>query len=947
MLSCLRSIHPKLLFMLLLCGACSDPEPRPADEGRWSIVVESEAAALTSVHGRGSDDVWMVGADDGEGPVVLNWNGQSWRRLSTGFVGDLWWVQALDNGSVLMSGSDAHVLAYRNGEFERLPSPGLGKHIVFGLWASSDKDLYAVGSTAGRNGFVWHYDGEAWRDLPLPNEIPQNDNHDIPAFFKVWGASAGDVWVVGSRGVVLRGNAREGFSYLDSGTDAALFTVHGSEGRALMVGGDAEGQLLEISDLSDADFMNQAPDDTPLLQGVYAVDDRSAWAVGLGASVYHSGSGAWREVPTNLRVPVESLHAVWVDSEGGVWAVGGNVLSNDLDGGVAIHHGAGVTPFTLEHGEAPAPSCPRGAIDPEPDASMARRWNEQLLNAIRRDTPRPTVHARNLFHFSLAVWDAWSAYDEIAQGYVTGDKVDLDEVEDIEAAREEAIAYAAYRLLSYRYESAIGGEVTIACLGAFMEELGYDPDRSDAEGSAPSEVGNRVGAAVIEAFADDGCNEQNNYADPDEYEPDNPLLVVDDPGTHLDHPLIWQKLVLAEAVTQNGIVQGSGAQPYIGAHWRNVTPFALERSASGVPYFAGDSPPTELDDDLIDAVVEIIRKSAELDLSDGERWDISPGGYGNNSLGSDAGEGHPENPITGQPYEAQEVRRGDFTRVLAEFWADGPSSETPPGHWNTLANEVSYHPDFERRLFGEGDELDPLAWDVHLYLALNGAVHDAAIAAWELKREYVTARPISLVRYLAGLGQRTDPELPAYDEGGLPLVDGLIELITDDTVEAGERHAHLARYVGELALRSWRGEPGDRERELGGVGWVRALDWIPYQRRTFVTPAFPGYTSGHSTFSRSAAQTLTELSGSEYFPGGLGEFVAEPGYLFFEYGPSEPVRLQWATYFDAADQAGQSRLWGGIHIRNDDYDGRRIGSVVGSQAVAKARQYFEGTARGR
>lgn len=928
------------LAALLLCGACGEPELL-VTQSHWSVVVESEAAALTSVHGRDKNDVWMVGADAGDGPLVLHWNGERWRRFSTGYQGDLWWVQALDDGSVLMSGSEAQILAYRDGRFERLPSPGLGKHIVFGFWAADDDDLYAVGSTAGRNGFVWHYDGNVWRDLPLPSEIPQNDRHDIPAFFKVWGASADDVWVVGGGGVVLRGNARDGFSYLDSGTEAALFTIHGTRERALIVGGGAEGQLLEVGDLEEPDFVNQAPEGAPLLQGVHAVDSHSAWAVGLGASVYHSASGPWREVVTDLRVPVESLHAVWVDPEGGVWAVGGNVLSNDLDGGVAIHRGPTVTHLTLEPGAAPPTSCPHGAIDPEPSASMARRWNEQLLNAIRRDTPRPTVHARNLFHFSLAVWDAWAAYDEGAAGVVTDDKVELDEVDDIEAAREEAIAYAAYRLLEYRYRSAIGGDVTRACLDAFMLELGYDPAQTDATGDAPSEVGNRIGEAVIEAFADDGCNEQNNYADPDRFEPDNPLLVVDEPGARLEHPLVWQRLVLAEAVTQNGIAQGSGAQPYIGAHWRNVTPFALERSEPGAPYFAGDNPPTAFDDDLIDAVVEIIRKSAELDPSDGERWDISPAGYGNNPLGSDQGQGHAVNPVTGRPYQAQPVLRGDFTRVLAEFWADGPNSETPPGHWNTLANYVSYHPQFERRLFGKGDELDPLAWDVHVYLALNGALHDAAIAAWELKREYVSARPISLVRYLAGLGQRSDPELPAYHEGGLPLIDGLIELITEETVEPGERHAHLGRYVGELALRSWRGEPGDRARELGGVGWVRALDWIPYQRRTFVTPAFPGYTSGHSTFSRSAAQVLAELSGSEYFPGGLGEFVAEPGYLFFEYGPSETVKLQWATYYDAADQAGQSRLWGGIHIRNDDYDGRKIGSLVGSGAVAKARLYFE------
>jgi hypothetical protein len=147
-----------------------------------------------------------------------------------------------------------------------------------------------------------------------------------------------------------------------------------------------------------------------------------------------------------------------------------------------------------------------------------------------------------------------------------------------------------------------------------------------------------------------------------------------------------------------------------------------------------------------------------------------------------------------------------------------------------------------------------------------------------------------------------------------------------------------------VAVRSWRGEPGDRKTELGGVAWIRAADWIPYQRRTFVTPAFPGYISGHSTFSRAAAVVLATLTGSDFFPGGSGSYRAEPGYLFFEQGPSAPVALAFATYFDAADQAGQSRIWGGIHVSHDDFDGRRTGAIVGALAVERAQAYFDGSA---
>jgi len=110
-----------------------------------------------------------------------------------------------------------------------------------------------------------------------------------------------------------------------------------------------------------------------------------------------------------------------------------------------------------------------------------------------------------------------------------------------------------------------------------------------------------------------------------------------------------------------------------------------------------------------------------------------------------------------------------------------------------------------------------------------------------------------------------------------------------------------------------------------------------------VTPAFPGFTSGHSTFSRSAAEVMTLFTGSPWFPDGLGEFVAKKDqYLTFERGPSVDVHLQWGTYYDAADQAGQSRLAGGIHVYADDFTGRMTGSAAGIGAFNKALEYFAG-----
>src|SRR5207344_2672374 len=80
--------------------------------------------------------------------------------------------------------------------------------------------------------------------------------------------------------------------------------------------------------------------------------------------------------------------------------------------------------------------------------------------------------------------------------------------------------------------------------------------------------------------------------------------------------------------------------------------------------------------EMKDWLVEVIRKTAQIDGADPATIDISPGGYGHNSLGANDGHGWAKNPVTGQPYAPQVVPVSDFARVMAEFWADGPRSET-------------------------------------------------------------------------------------------------------------------------------------------------------------------------------------------------------------------------------------------------------------------------------
>jgi hypothetical protein len=590
------------------------------------------------------------------------------------------------------------------------------------------------------------------------------------------------------------------------------------------------------------------------------------------------------------------------------------------------------------------PTCAATASIENPGWTVARRWDEALLDAIRRALPNPPVHARNLFHTSVAMWDAWAAYDPTASGYIVKEKLTAS---NVAAARNEAISYAAYGVLTSRFVKAVGGSESISEFANVMDSLCYPLDVTTTEGNDPAALGNRIAKAVLAYGLDDGSNQANAYAAPD-YKPVNPPMVVASPATAMVDPNRWQPLQLEHMISQNGIPVENGVQQAVGPHWGHVKGFAVpDGGDAGTPFDPGAPPhlgDPVTDQAYKDQAVEVIRDSSQLDAANGVTIDISPGVRGNNTLGANDGTGHPVNPATGQPYAPNVVKQGDYTRALTEFWADGPKSETPPGHWNVVANKVGDELDPNLKVGGKGVAVDRLEWDVKLYLALNGATHDAAIAAWGLKGHYDSVRPISMIRYMGGKGQSSDPSLPSYDKDGLPIVPGLVELITEETTAAGQRHAALAGHEGEIAILAWAGNPEDPKTQTSGSAWIRAVEWVPYQLPTFVTPAFQGFTSGHSTFSRAAAEVLVGFTGNEYVPGGLDEWTTKPGELKVEVGPSTDVTLQWATYYDAADMAGQSRLYGGIHIAADDFNGRVTGSACGKEAWARAQLYYVGQA---
>lgn len=627
--------------------------------------------------------------------------------------------------------------------------------------------------------------------------------------------------------------------------------------------------------------------------------------------------------------------------------------------------------------------------------SMAREWNEQVLFAITKDKGRPTIHSRNLYHTSAAMYDSWAAYEPTYDTWLLGktrggyfcafEGVDIPtDPEELKAAREETMSFAVYRLVLHRFQDAPGFDLILNSINDFMDSHGYDRFNvsQDYINNGPAELGNYIANEIIAYGFQDGANEANGYAN-EFYEVENDTVFPQQPGNpDIINPNQWQVISLTNQIGQDGNPL-SAAPPALSPEWGNMVPFSMseddmvtkQRSGHdwniyhdpGPPPYLNPEDTTGFEDMYKWAFMMVSVWQSHNDPDDGVLWDISPASIGNVPSypttfeeldefydyfnGGETSQGWDINPKTGMPYEPQIVKRADYTRVLAEFWADGPDSYTPPGHWFEIVNRaVLDHPDFERTWMGEGEELDDLEYDVKLYFGLGGSVYDAAISAWSIKGYYDYIRPVSAIRYLCDQGQSTDPNLSNFSPAGVPLLPGYIEVVEEGDPLAGDMNEH----VGKIKLYTWRGpdyieyadttNPFDPQDPINhaGVGWILGENWWPWQRPNFVSPPFPGYISGHSTFSSTAAEYMERVTGDAFFPGGMGEFEAvQDEFLHFEQGPSETITLQWATYRDASDQTSLSRIWGGIHPPVDDIAGRLIGMDIGEESVNHTNSYFD------
>jgi hypothetical protein len=313
-----------------LCFASGCPGDDPGAE--WQIVHEDLPGALVSVWGTSASDVWSVGADarDGSGPLVLHYDGTAWERIETGqTAGGLWWVFGFEGGPIYMGGEGGVIFRYEGGTFTPMTTPGIGT--IFGIWGASPDDVWAVGgSSEAAGGFAWRLvgGGDTWTEALPPDP-------ERPAVWKVWGTRTDEAWLVGASGLSLHWDG-SALTPGDTGVGSSLFTVHTNGIRYAAVGGLTNGIIVEYA---DGAWHNVTPSTTlPALAGVCLGTNETGIAVGAYGGVYVRDAEGWHEEDMGFFL-MESFHGSWIDPDGGLWAVGGQLFSRPFTAGVMVHRG--------------------------------------------------------------------------------------------------------------------------------------------------------------------------------------------------------------------------------------------------------------------------------------------------------------------------------------------------------------------------------------------------------------------------------------------------------------------------------------------------------------------------------------------------------------------------------------------------------------------------------
>ena len=474
--------------------------------------------------------------------------------------------------------------------------------------------------------------------------------------------------------------------------------------------------------------------------------------------------------------------------------------------------------------KGPGPTFSFNQYGPSPSDDVVLKWDEQTLAAVRATKPAPTVVARALGIVHTAMYDAWAAYDANAVGTRLGGSLRRPKAERTTNYKSKAISYAAYRVLLDLFPSQATN------ISGFMTALGYNAGDTSTDPTTPQGIGNRVAQALLAYRHTDGANQLGDepggtpgvaYSDYTGYTPVNSWNQVSDLYR-------WQPLCVPTPPPDATSCTGSSSvQRFATPQWGQVIPFALTRPDQFGP--------------------------ATMDRS--------------------------KLPAEAQQLIDAQAGLTDLQKTIAYYWADGPASELPPGHWAMFAQAASRAASLSLDANAKG------------FFALGNALLDASIATWNAKRIQDTVRPITYIRQL---------------------------------------------YAGQT-IKGWGG-PG-----MGTVSEDGAA-WIPYQEPGVVTPPFAEYTSGHSAFSGAASQVFNDFAGTTSFKATLTVTIAKGSSKIESGVPAADTTLSFKSFNEAADQAGLSRRYGGIHFEQADLNGRTLGHQIGDAAWNKAQTYINGTA---
>jgi hypothetical protein len=453
-----------------------------------------------------------------------------------------------------------------------------------------------------------------------------------------------------------------------------------------------------------------------------------------------------------------------------------------------------------------------GCGDDTSSPTATVQWNEVFLDAVRKGTLGPPMVARGAALMYTAMYDAWAPYDTKAVATMPGAIDRVPTSLQNSASVETSVAHAAYASLVELFPAQK------ATFDQAMKDFGFDPTNTSTLDQTAAGLGNLAAKNVIAFYRTDGSNSQGDLT------PANPVPYADYTGyvpkntatSQLD-PEAWQPLTFS-----NGRTPG-----FMAPHWGKVRTFSMANGAALRPAVALPKFGTKAYQDQVE---QILQTTANLT---------------------------------------------DEQLAIVDFWADGPTSETPPGTWCMIAAYVSYR---NRHNLGQ---------DIKMFFALGNALKDAGICCWDAKVSFNSARPVTAIR----------------------------------AMYAGKQ---INGYLGKGL----------------GIGLMAGENWSPAQPSTFISPPFAEFTSGHSTFSSAAAEVLKQFTGSDSYG---DSYLIEPGKVGFDPAyPKTPIRLSWPTFTDAANQAGSSRLYGGIHFANGNEFGKSMGRVIGRDTFTKASSYFEG-----